>query len=63
MAPDAIVITVGQNSQEPGLKFSRHITDFVQKERAAFCLFETSVTDRTGTGEGALFMSEELCFH
>ena len=63
MSADAIVITIGQYSQEPGLEFSRHITDFVQKQRAAFGLFEASVTNRAGAGKRPLLMTEEFGFH
>src|SRR5690606_19857976 len=49
-----------ERAQELGLKLEGKLTDLVEKQRAAVCLFEGPAPDGECTGEGALLVSEEL---
>ena len=58
--PDAGKRTILQHPQQLHLDRERHVADFVQKQRAAVRLLETSSTAGDGPGERTLFMTEKL---
>ena len=55
-------LAILQYTQEFGLQFGRHFSDFIQKQRALVRQFDTPdfLVDRPG--ECALFVSKELAF-
>ena len=59
-AADRGVLALLQDTQKPGLRLHRHVADLVEKERAAFGLFEAAGTARIGAGEGTLLVAEQL---
>src|SRR5207253_9538493 len=52
-----------QYSQELGLGFERHVTDLIEKERAAVGGFELAFAARHRAGKSALLMAEQLAFN
>ena len=61
-AADGGVFTLLQHAQQARLGFQRHVADFVEKQRAAFGLFETADAAVGGAGERAALMPEQLAF-
>src|SRR5258706_16398756 len=51
-----------QDPQQLSLQFQRNIADFIQKQGAPVCRFETANPLRHSSSEGALFVAEELAF-
>ena len=51
-----------QRAQQPGLSLKRHVADLVQKQCAAIGLLKLPCVARHGSGEGALFVPEQLAF-
>ena len=51
-----------QHAQQLGLHSHGHVADFVQKERAAFGLFELANVTSGSSSECAFFVAEELGF-
>ena len=49
-----------QHPQKPGLRFQRHVADFVQEQGAAIGLLETARRAGSGPCKGALLMPEQL---
>jgi len=49
-----------EESEQPRLHGSRHLTDFVQENGAAVCHFELSFFLSYGAGECTSFMSKQL---
>ena len=60
MAADTVILAVGKHAQEAHLKIRRHVTDFIEKQRAAFGLLETAPPRRLRTGERATLVAKEL---
>src|ERR1700722_19708949 len=58
LSADTVELAFGQHTQQACLQRRRHIADFVEEQRAAIRLFESSPTQCIGTGEGAFFVSE-----
>ncbi len=52
-----------QHAQQFGLRGDRHIADFVQQHGAVLRQLEASGAALDRSGEGALFMAEQLAFH
>ncbi len=46
---NAMIITLGQYPQQPGLQRQRHITDFIKKKGSTGSFFETSGSPGVGT--------------
>src|SRR5262249_2005588 len=61
-AAQAVEPLLLQYPQHFGLQRQRHVTDFVQKQRAAVTLFELADSLPIGPGERAFFVAEELAF-
>ena len=55
-------LTFLQNAQQAGLRFWRHIADFIQEQRAAGGLFKPANAAIERTSECAAFMAEKLGF-
>src|SRR5262249_2830009 len=51
-----------QDPQQLGLQLQRYIANFVEKQRAAVCGFETANLASHSSGKGALFVTEEFAF-
>ena len=51
-----------QHAKQLGLHSDGHVSNFVQKERAAFGLFELADVAAGGSSECAFFVTEELGF-
>ncbi len=62
MAADPVEMPIRQYAQQAGLQFGRHVTDFVEKQRAALGLLEAAAPLGLGTGKGAAFVAEEFGF-
>src|SRR5262249_16318263 len=54
--------TVFQNPEEFRLQLKRHLSDFIQEQRAAICQFKAARTRSDGSGEGAFLMAEDFAF-
>jgi hypothetical protein len=52
-----------KDAEQFGLQFERDISDFVQKQSAAVCGFETTHFACHGAREGSSFVAEELALH
>ncbi len=59
-AADPCKLSVLQNAKQIDLRRQRHLADFIEEKRAAARFFETALTLRTGIGEGAFLVSEQL---
>ena len=59
---DGGVFALLQHPQQPRLRLHRHVADFVEKQRAAFGLFEPAGSAGIGAGERAAFMAEQFGF-
>jgi hypothetical protein len=57
---DALDLALFENAQKLCLHGERHVSDFVQEDRAAFGLLEFSEMTSAGASEGPLFVSEEF---
>ncbi len=55
--------TLLQYPQQLDLHGQTHVTNFIQKQGAAFGRFKTPFARRHGTGEGALFVAEQFALH
>ena len=62
MAAHAVKLSVGQDPQQAGLQLGRHVTDFVQEQRAAFGLFKPAATPGLGAGKRPSLVAEQLAF-
>ena len=62
MAANPVEMPIRQYAQQAGLQFGRHVTDFVEKQRAALSLLEAAAPLGLGTGKGAAFVAEEFRF-
>jgi hypothetical protein len=62
MAADPVELAVGQDAQQAGLEFRRHVADFVEKQRAAVGLLEAPPARGGGAGEGAALVAEQFGF-
>ncbi|CAI8437051.1 MAG: Uncharacterised protein [SAR116 cluster bacterium MED-G04] len=62
VAANAGIGPVLQHPQQPGLGLSRHVTDFIEKQRPATGLGKTPVMNTISPGESAFFMAEEFAF-
>ncbi len=62
MPADAIEMPVGQDAQQAGLQFGRHVADFVEEQRTALGLLETPTSLRLGAGERAALVAEQFGF-
>ena len=51
-----------QNTEKFHLHRGRHLTDLVQKDRAAICRFEQAFTIRGGAGKRTLHITKQLRF-
>src|SRR5881397_1727154 len=60
LAADPFELAFLKQPQQLGLHRRRHVADLVEKEGAAVRLLELAEVARGGSGEGALFMTEEL---
>ena len=60
MATDAEELPVAQHAQQPRLQLQRHVTDFVQKQRAPFRLLETPAPLRLRPRERPPLMTEQF---
>jgi hypothetical protein len=60
VAPDAVILAVGEHAQEAHLQIGRHVADLVQEQRPAFRLLEAAPARALRTGERAALVSEEL---
>jgi hypothetical protein len=60
LTTNAVELAISKNPEQPGLKLSRHIANFVKKKRTTLCLFESAATLLLGTGKRATLMPEEL---
>src|SRR3546814_8824623 len=57
---DGRIFALLQHAQEPRLGIERHISDFVEEQRAAFGLFEAAGIATRRAGEGPSLMAEQL---
>src|SRR5215470_18865562 len=62
IAADALDFPFLKNTQELRLHRDGHIANFVEKQRAAFGLFELPHVTRTGTSKRAFLMAEQFGF-
>ena len=51
-----------QGSQQPCLRLSWHVSNFIEKQRAAIGLFEFANRLGDGAGKGTLLVSKQLAF-
>src|SRR3569833_3747123 len=58
----AVELAFGQLAQQARLQRERHVTDFVEKQRATLRLLETSAMAFYRAGEGACLMTEQFRF-
>jgi hypothetical protein len=62
VSADAVELAILQHAQQARLQRRRHVTDFIEEQRAAIGLLEPSLALQRGPGESALFVAEELGF-
>ena len=55
---DAVKVTVAQHPQEAGLQLKRHVTNFIQEERALISLLKATPALGLSTGKGSALMPE-----
>src|SRR4030095_1142760 len=60
---DAPDLAFFEHPQKFWLNFQRHFSDFVEKQRTAISLFETTKMAVDGAVKGALLVTEQLAFH
>jgi hypothetical protein len=60
VAPHAVVLAIGENSQQPSLQVERHIPDLIEKERAALSLFKAPASLGLSTRKGAALVPKQL---
>ncbi|MNV80050.1 hypothetical protein D3C71_1736290 [compost metagenome] len=63
MTANAVELAISQHPQQASLGVSRHVTDFVEEQRAAIGLFETPATQVRRPGERAFFVAEQFGLH
>ena len=60
---DTVELSIGQNAQQTGLYVQRHIADFIEEQRTAIGLFETTLTYGIGAGKRPFLMAKQLRFN
>ncbi|EWS64721.1 hypothetical protein Y695_02031 [Hydrogenophaga sp. T4] len=60
VAAHAVEMAVGEHAQQARLQVKRHVTDFVEKQRAAIGLLKAAAAHGLCTGEGPALVSEEF---
>jgi hypothetical protein len=61
-AAHPLEFAVLKDAQQLGLQLQGHVADFIKKQGAAVCGFETAYPARDGTREGASFVAKEFAF-
>ena len=54
----SVELGIGQNPQQAGLSFCRHISNFIQKKSTLIRLLKTSCSLLTGPCKGAFFVTK-----
>ena len=62
MTADAVVLAILQNTQQSHLQIHRHVAYFIEEERAAFGLLESTATLCLGAGECTPLVAEQFGF-
>ena len=62
VAAHPVKMPVGQHPQQTGLQIKRHVTNFVQEQRAAIGLLEPAPAHGLCTGERATLVAKQLTF-
>jgi hypothetical protein len=63
LSHDPLKLALLQKPQQFNLNGGGKLSDFIQKKRAAVCLFEPANPALKGTGKGHFFMPEKLAFN
>jgi len=62
IATNAFERAVLKNAQDFGLRWERHVADFIKEDRAAIALLEFADALDSCAGESAFFVAEEFAF-
>ena len=60
VSADAVKITIAQDTQQPGLQIEWHVSNFIEKQGAAFGLLKSTSSHGLGTRESASLMAKEF---